>query len=142
MIDDELGCSFALSSFATHMKFFSAIATFAGLLAVAEAFSSSSSFLSSSRSMAPVAEGSTRTANRPGMTMRARICDLTGKRPNRQAMSVTFSHKRTKKVQGVNLQKKRLWWTEGNKFVTMRISTKVTEKGSNGLLAVIALTRC
>ncbi len=39
-------------------------------------------------------------------------------------MTVSFSHKRTKKVQGVNLQKKRLWWAEGNKFVTIRISTK------------------
>ena len=56
--------------------------------------------------------------------MRARNCDLTGKSPNRQAMVVTFSHKRNKKVQGVNLQKRRIFWPEGNRFVTLRISTK------------------
>lgn len=56
--------------------------------------------------------------------MRARVCDLTGKRPNRQAMAVTFSHKRNKKVQHVNLQNRRIWWPEGNKFVKLRVSTK------------------
>ena len=59
-----------------------------------------------------------------GLEMRARNCDLTDKSPNRQAMVVTFSHKRNKKVQGVNLQKRRLFWPEGNRFVSLRISTK------------------
>jgi large subunit ribosomal protein L28 len=59
------------------------------------------------------------------LTMRTRVCDLIGKKANRQAMAVSFSHKRTKKVQHVNLQTKRLWWAEGNKFVTLRVSTKV-----------------
>mmetsp|Transcript_68333 Transcript_68333/g.137428 ORF Transcript_68333/g.137428 Transcript_68333/m.137428 type:complete len:130 (-) Transcript_68333:268-657(-) len=88
-----------------------------------EALVPSSNFLGSSRAaLAPVA--TTREPTRGDMTMRARNCDLTGKSPNRQAMTVTFSHKRNKRVQGVNLQKKRLWWPEGNKFVTLRISTK------------------
>ena len=39
-------------------------------------------------------------------------------------MAVSHSHIRTKKLQQVNLQKRRLWWQEGNKWVTMRISTK------------------
>lgn len=56
--------------------------------------------------------------------MRARICDLTGKKPNRQAMVVTFSHKRNKKVQHVNLQSKKLYWDEGHRYVKIRVSTK------------------
>ena len=39
-------------------------------------------------------------------------------------MAVSHSHIRTKKLQQVNLQKRRLWWQEGNKWVTLRISTK------------------
>lgn len=33
-----------------------------------------------------------------GVQMRARICDLLGKKPNRKARVVTFSHKRIHKV--------------------------------------------
>lgn len=58
------------------------------------------------------------------MEMRARICDLTGKSPNRQARVVTFSHKRIKKVQHVNLQKKRFFSEELGRKVRLRLSTK------------------
>ena len=53
----------------------------------------------------------------------SRVCILTGARAN-NGMAVSHSHIRTKKLQQVNLQKRRLWWKEGNKWVTMRISTK------------------
>ena len=53
----------------------------------------------------------------------SRICELTGAKAN-NGMAVSHSHIRTKKLQQVNLQKRRLWWQEGNKWVTMRISTK------------------
>ena len=53
----------------------------------------------------------------------SRVCDLTGARAN-NGMAVSHSHIRTKKLQQVNLQKRRLWWTEGNRWVTLRISTK------------------
>lgn len=56
--------------------------------------------------------------------MRFRRCDLTDKRRNAKARTVTFSHTRNHKVQKVNLQWKRMWWEEGNRFVKMRISTK------------------
>ncbi|KAH8056548.1 plastid ribosomal protein L28 [Aureococcus anophagefferens] len=56
--------------------------------------------------------------------MKFRVCDMTGKRRNAKAMTVTFSHTRNHKVQKVNLQDRRLWWSEGNKFVQMRVSTK------------------
>ncbi len=58
------------------------------------------------------------------MEMRARVCDLLGKTPNRQARVVTFSHKRNKKVQEVNLQWKRFFSDELGRKVRMRVSTK------------------
>jgi large subunit ribosomal protein L28 len=58
------------------------------------------------------------------MTMRARVCDLLGKKPNRQARVVTFSHKRNKKVQEVNLQTKRFFSDELGRTVKVRLSTK------------------
>lgn len=56
--------------------------------------------------------------------MRARVCDLLGKKPNRQARVVTFSHKRIKKVQHVNLQRKRFFSDELGRNVRLRVSAK------------------
>jgi len=53
----------------------------------------------------------------------SRVCELTGAKAN-NGMAVSHSHIRTKKLQQVNLQKRRLWWKEGNKWVSLRISTK------------------
>ena len=53
----------------------------------------------------------------------SRVCELTGARAN-NGMSVSHSHIRTKKLQQVNLQKRRLWWQEGNKWINIKISTK------------------
>jgi len=53
----------------------------------------------------------------------SRVCELTGARAN-NGMAVSHSHIRTKKLQQVNLQKRRLWWNEGNKWINLRISTK------------------
>ena len=53
----------------------------------------------------------------------SRVCELTGSRAN-NGMAVSHSHIRTKKLQQVNLQKRRLWWEEGNRWVNLRISTK------------------
>ena len=58
------------------------------------------------------------------MTMRARECDLLGKKPNRQARVVTFSHRRIKKVQHVNLQWKKFFSEDLNRNVRLRLSTK------------------
>jgi len=58
------------------------------------------------------------------MVMRARVCDLLGKKPNRQARVVTFSHKRNKKVQEVNLQNKKYFSEELGRNVRVRLSTK------------------
>ena len=53
----------------------------------------------------------------------SRVCDLTGAKAN-NGMAVSHSHIRTKKLQQVNLQKRRLWWAEGNRWINIRISTK------------------
>jgi len=52
-----------------------------------------------------------------------RVCDLTGKRRN-NGYNVSFSLKRTKKVQQPNLQFRRFWWEEGQRFVRLKLSTK------------------
>ena len=53
----------------------------------------------------------------------SRVCDLTGSKAN-NGMAVSHSHIRTKKLQHVNLQKRRLWWEEGKKWINIKISTK------------------
>ena len=53
----------------------------------------------------------------------SRVCELTCAKAN-NGMAVSHSHIRTKKLQQVNLQKRRLWWQEGKKWVNMKISTK------------------
>ncbi len=52
-----------------------------------------------------------------------RKCQLTGKTAN-NAFAISHSHRRTKKVQEANLQWKRIWWPEGNRWVRLRLSTK------------------
>nr|YP_009237320.1 50S ribosomal protein L28 [Wildemania schizophylla]AKS28367.1 50S ribosomal protein L28 [Wildemania schizophylla] len=53
----------------------------------------------------------------------ARKCELTGKVAN-NGYAVSHSHKRTKKLQKVNLQQKKVWSSKDNKWVKMLISTK------------------
>ncbi len=53
----------------------------------------------------------------------SRKCQLTGKKAN-NAYAISHSHRRTKRLQEVNLQWKRIWWPEGNRWVRLRISAK------------------
>jgi large subunit ribosomal protein L28 len=53
----------------------------------------------------------------------ANICDLTGKKAV-SGNHVSFSNKKTKRKFNPNLQKKRFWVPEMNKFVTLKVSTK------------------
>jgi len=53
----------------------------------------------------------------------SRKCQLTGKKAN-NAFAVSHSHRRTKRLQEANLQTKRIWWPQGNRWVTLKISTK------------------
>ncbi|KAF8819541.1 ribosomal protein RPL28, partial [Cardiosporidium cionae] len=54
----------------------------------------------------------------------ARRCMLLGKMDNRKAMKRSHSMHATHTIQRVNLQQKRFWWEEGNRFVRLRISMK------------------
>ena len=53
----------------------------------------------------------------------SRRCQLTGKKAN-NAYAISHSHRRTKRRQQPNLQWKRVWWPEGNRWVRLRLSTK------------------
>ncbi|XP_010457490.1 PREDICTED: 50S ribosomal protein L28, chloroplastic-like [Camelina sativa] len=65
-----------------------------------------------------------------------RICPFTGKKANR-ANKVSFSNHKTKKLQFVNLQYKKVWWEAGKRFVKLRLSTKALKTiEKNGLDAV------
>jgi large subunit ribosomal protein L28 len=56
--------------------------------------------------------------------MRGRTCDITGKRRNGDAMSVSHSMRHVHRVQNVNLQQSKIWWEEGKKFVRLRLAAK------------------
>jgi large subunit ribosomal protein L28 len=64
----------------------------------------------------------------------SRRCMLTGKRAN-NGFSVSFSHRRTKKLQQVNLQWKKIWDPEQGCYVRLKVSTKalktISLKGVN-----------
>jgi len=51
-------------------------------------------------------------------------CQLSNKHAN-NSYSVSHSHVRTKKIQEINLQKKRIWSLSQKRWIKMRISTKV-----------------
>tara|TARA_Y100001970_G_C13615864_1_gene547092 strand:+ start:279 stop:515 length:237 start_codon:yes stop_codon:yes gene_type:complete len=53
----------------------------------------------------------------------SRVCQLTGTKAN-NGMAVSHSHIRTKKLQQANLQNRKLWWAEGNKWIKMRVTTR------------------
>jgi large subunit ribosomal protein L28 len=67
----------------------------------------------------------------------SRRCQLTGKKAN-NAYAVSHSHRRTKKLQGVNLQSKRVWWPQGNRWVKLRLSTKAIKTLQNKGLEAFA----
>lgn len=67
----------------------------------------------------------------------SRVCQLTGKKAN-NAYAVSHSHIRTKKLQEVNLQTKRVWWAEGKRWVKLRISTKALKTLNRKGLAAMA----
>ncbi|XP_010522468.1 PREDICTED: 50S ribosomal protein L28, chloroplastic [Tarenaya hassleriana] len=65
-----------------------------------------------------------------------RICPFTGKKANK-ANKVSFSNHKTKKLQFVNLQYKKVWWEAGKRYVKLRLSTKALKTiEKNGLEAV------
>ncbi len=72
----------------------------------------------------------------------ARRCPLTGKRPN-VANKVSHSNIKTKKRQLPNLQRKRIWLEDEERWVTMRLSTRalrtLNKKGLRAYAAEVGL---
>ncbi|HHO54351.1 MAG TPA: 50S ribosomal protein L28 [Deltaproteobacteria bacterium] len=68
----------------------------------------------------------------------ARKCVFTGKRPN-VANKVSHSNRKAKKRQLPNLQSRRLWWEEGNRWIRVRLSTRalrtIDKKGLSAFAA-------
>ena len=52
----------------------------------------------------------------------SRVCQLTHKKRN-IANKVSHSNIKTKKKQDINIQRKRIWFAEENRFVQLRLST-------------------
>jgi large subunit ribosomal protein L28 len=67
----------------------------------------------------------------------ARVCTLTGKRPN-VANKVSHSNIKTKKRQLPNLQKRKLWFAEEQRYVTLRLSTRALRTLSKKTLSQFA----
>ena len=54
------------------------------------------------------------------------------------AYAVSHSHRRTKRLQEANLQWKRFWWPQGNRWVRLRVSTKMIKTIQRKGLAMVA----
>lgn len=69
----------------------------------------------------------------------ARVCQLTGKKPA-YGNNVSHAHNRTKRRFLPNLQKKRIWVQELNRFVTLQLSTEAIKNISkNGTSEIVKL---
>jgi large subunit ribosomal protein L28 len=53
----------------------------------------------------------------------SQVCDVTGKRPS-TGMTVSHSHRRTKRWWKVNVHKRRFWLESEKRWVTLTVSTK------------------
>nr|QCI07467.1 ribosomal protein L28 [Leiomenia cribrosa] len=62
-------------------------------------------------------------------------CQITNKKAN-NGYAVSHSHIRTKKIQNINLQNKKIWSQKQKKWLKLRISTKAI-KSLNKLLLLI-----
>jgi large subunit ribosomal protein L28 len=67
----------------------------------------------------------------------ARVCEITGKRP-RVGNNVSHANNKTKRRFYPNLQKKRFYIAEEDRYVTLRVSTSALRTiNKNGIVAVL-----
>jgi large subunit ribosomal protein L28 len=67
----------------------------------------------------------------------ARVCEITGKRPQ-VGNSVSHANNKTKRRFYPNLQKKRFFIPEENRWITLKLSTKAIKTiNKNGITAVL-----
>ena len=53
----------------------------------------------------------------------SRVCDITGKKPM-FGNKVSHAHNKSRRRFNVNLQKKKFWFAEENRFITLRLSAR------------------
>ena len=53
----------------------------------------------------------------------SRVCDVTGKKPM-FGNNVRHAHNKSRRRFNINLQKKKFWLPDENRYVTLRISTR------------------
>ena len=53
----------------------------------------------------------------------SRVCDVTGKKPM-FGNNVSHAHNKSSRRFNINLQKKKFWLPDENRYVTLRISTR------------------
>lgn len=71
----------------------------------------------------------------------SKVCDLTGKRP-RVGNNVSHANNKTKRRFNPNLQKKRFYIPEEDKWITLRVSTSALRTiNKNGINAVLKEAR-
>ncbi|KAK9853644.1 hypothetical protein WJX84_002185 [Apatococcus fuscideae] len=96
---------------------------------------SHSTFSGQPRCLQPLRRCTQTDRSTPLLVQASKVCDLTGKTAN-NGYNVTFSHKRNRRKQYANLQTRKLYWTEGQRWVHLKVSTKairtVEMKGSRG----------
>lgn len=67
----------------------------------------------------------------------SRVCQVTGRRP-RAGRNVSHANNKTRRVFKPNLQWKRFWFAEENRWVRLRVSAKaIREVQKRGLAAVM-----
>lgn len=74
----------------------------------------------------------------------ARVCQLTGKKPA-YGNNVSHAHNRSKRRFLPNLQKKRIWIQELNRFVTLQLSTEaiktIAKNGTSEIAKLVNLKK-
>ena len=71
----------------------------------------------------------------------ARVCDITGKRP-RTGNNVSHANNKTKRRFYPNLQKKRFYIPEEDKWITLKVSTSALRTiNRNGITSVLKKAR-
>jgi len=96
--------------------------------------SSSSAVSAAPRAVVVSVEAAGRDAH---ATRKCKQCDLTGKKRNK-ANVVTFSNKHNRKWQEPNLQYKKVYWEQGQRWVKLRICTKAMKTIEKNGLDVMA----
>jgi large subunit ribosomal protein L28 len=61
--------------------------------------------------------------NNENRDIMSRVCQVTGKKPM-FGNNVSHAHNKTRRRFNVNLQRKKFWLPEENRFITLRVSTR------------------